>query len=70
MTIEEAKRELYTELKEKFPEVIGAAIRERKGEEVIVIILLAPKRKMRPKLPASYEGFKVVTEWQSRARPK
>jgi hypothetical protein len=67
MSIVEAKRELYNQLKIT-KAVRGAGIREKNGAEYIVIFLTEPKSAIDVKIPSSYKGNKVVTELTSTPR--
>lgn len=64
MSIVEAKRELYNRLKTN-DAVKGAGIKEKNGDEYIVIFLTQPKNLIGIKIPSSYKGNKVVTEVKS-----
>jgi hypothetical protein len=61
MSIAEAKRELFNQLKSNAA-VRGAGIKEKNGSEYIVIFLTQPKKIIGIKIPSSYKGNKVVTE--------
>lgn len=67
MSIVEAKRELYNQLKEN-KVVKGAGIREKNGAEYIVIFLSQPKSTVSFEIPTTYKGNKVVTEVMSTPR--
>jgi hypothetical protein len=67
MSIAEAKRELYNQLKSN-KVVRGAGIKEKNGVEYIVVFVTQPKSTMPIKIPTSYKGNKVVTEVTSSAK--
>ena len=64
-----AKRELYTDLRSRFPGIVtGAGIQEKKGSEVIVIFLTKALPNVLSLIPNAYKGNKLVTQIQSIAR--
>jgi|GEM_PF-3608616 len=60
MSIIEAKKELYRQLKGKKLPVTGAGIKTKNGSDVIVIFLTGEGGK--ENIPSTYKGNKVVTE--------
>jgi hypothetical protein len=60
MSITEAKRELFNELKSA-KGVTGAGIKEKNGSEYIVIYLTKPRTQLSVRIPSSYKGNKVIT---------
>ncbi len=68
MGIDDAKKELYNELR-KYPEVTGAGIQEKNGREFIVVFLTKMNNTMKEMIPKTYKGNTVKTELRSVAKP-
>ncbi|MEO6488464.1 MAG: hypothetical protein ABIO04_00870 [Ferruginibacter sp.] len=67
MSIVEAKRELFRELKKRNNAVTGAGIREKDGIEVIVIFITDPHKI--ETIPSTYKGNIVISEIITVPRP-
>jgi len=62
MKIDNAKRELYKELRQQYPVVSGAGIREKNGREFIVVFLSKADNKVIKLIPKTFKGNPVKTE--------
>lgn len=67
MRIEDAKKELYSQLR-NYAEVTGAGIGENRTGEYIVIYLTSNSKQVLQNIPSDYKGNKVKIEVRSAAR--
>lgn len=67
MSIVEAKKELYNQLK-GYREVTGAGIQEKNGTEYIVIFITKLTNSLRVAIPGTFKGNKVKTEVRQLAK--